>query len=157
MAKTKAIDILSLIEQDHRKVEQLFADIEKARDKKLYDCFNQIYQELVLHNRAEELVFYPSLREYEETEGFIEEAEEEHADAEALLEEIKQLEPKDPDFMDKIRELSDALQHHIQEEEQEVFAAVRQVMGEEELNALGEEFQEAKRRSQSDVQASLAR
>ncbi|MEH2177480.1 hemerythrin domain-containing protein [Nostoc sp.] len=75
MAKTKATDILSLIEAEHRQVEKLFAEAEKAKCAKLVEQFNQIYIEVIFHARTEELVFYPALREYEETEQYVEEAE----------------------------------------------------------------------------------
>jgi hemerythrin superfamily protein len=76
MAKTKATDILSLIEAEHRQVKKLFAEAEKAKGAKLLEQFNQIYIALNLHARTEELVFYPAMREHEETEQYIEEAEE---------------------------------------------------------------------------------
>jgi hemerythrin superfamily protein len=157
MAKAKTTNILSLIETDHRTVEQLFQEAEKASGKKLYDCFAKIYTELNLHARAEELTFYPAMREYPETEGYIEEAESEHEEAETLLEQLKQMQPDSAEFKSAMKELEEAIQHHVEEEESEIFEAVRQCMEDQQLTELGEEFQAAKARLQEEVQAAIVR
>ncbi|MBU7585081.1 MAG: hemerythrin domain-containing protein [Nostoc sp. TH1S01] len=156
MTKTKAKDILSLIEAEHRQVEKLFTEAEKANKNKLYEIFDQIYLALNLHARTEELVFYPALREYEKTAQYIEEAEEEHEEAEVLLEEIKALQPSDAEFKSKLTDLKEAVQHHVEEEESEIFEAVRGCISEEELIELGQEFQEAKVKLEADVKAAMA-
>ena len=155
-AQAKTTDVISLIEADHRKVEQLFQQAEKANSKKLNECFEQLYIEINLHARAEELSFYPAMREYPETQGFIEEAETEHEEAETLLEQLRQMQPDDPEFKAALGKLQAAIQHHVEEEENEIFEAVRQCMDEQQLMELGEEFQGVKARSQEDVQAALA-
>jgi hemerythrin superfamily protein len=152
MAKAKAEDILSLIETDHREVEQLFEKIQKEKNsKKVKDIFSQIYEELSLHTRAEELVFYPAMREYEETATYLEEAEEEHNSAKILLEELKMLEPDDSEFKSKLTELIESVQHHVEEEEEEIFSAVQESMDNQELQELGQEFQQAKAKLESTV------
>ncbi|MFN6527902.1 hemerythrin domain-containing protein [Nostoc sp. ChiSLP03a] len=159
MAKTKAksIDILSLIEAEHRQVEKLFAEAEKVKGAKLVEQFNQIYIELILHARTEELVFYPALREYEETEQYVEEAEEEHEELSVILEEIKAFKPTQPEFKEKMSELKETLDHHVEEEEEsEIFNAVRECMSDRELTELGQEFQETKAKLVSNVEAALA-
>lgn len=156
MTKAKAADILSLIEAEHRQVEKLFAQIEKAKGNKISGYFQEIYKTLNLHARTEELAFYPALREYEATQEYIEEAEEEHEEVAVLLEEIKAMEPTNPEFLDKISELKQAVQHHVEEEESEIFDAVRECMSPEELTELGAEFQEAKVKLEADVESALA-
>lgn len=158
MAKGKNQDILALISADHRKVEEIFGKIESAKKPEaVYKLFNEIYQELNLHSRAEELVFYPSLREFEDTDDLIEEAESEHEEVEVMLEEIKALSPDDADFMDRIAELKEAVQHHVQEEENEVFEVIREALDSQELQALGVEFQEAKTKLAAEIAESAAR
>ncbi|WP_414516277.1 hemerythrin domain-containing protein [Nostoc sp. PCC 9305] len=158
MAKTKAksTDILSLIEAEHRQVEKLFAEAEKVKGAKLVEQFNQIYIELILHARTEELIFYPALREYEETEQYVEEAEEEHEEISVILEEIKALKPTQPEFKEKMSELKETLEHHVEQEESEIFNAVRECMSDRELTELGQEFQETKSKLVSNVEAALA-
>ncbi|MFN6487608.1 MULTISPECIES: hemerythrin domain-containing protein [unclassified Nostoc] len=156
MAKAKATDIISLIEAEHRQVETLFAEAEKTKSAKLVEQFNKIYIELILHAKTEELVFYPALREYEETEQYVKEAEEEHEEILVILEEIKGLKPTKPEFKEKMSELKETLEHHVKEEENEIFNAVRECMSDKELTELGQEFQETKAKLTSNVEAALA-
>lgn len=156
MAKAKKADILSLIETDHRAVEQLFEEIQNEKNaKKAKGVFSRIYEELTLHAQAEELVFYPAMREYDDTEELIEEAEEEHNSVKILLEEMKALEPSDSEFQTKLTHLIENVQHHVEEEEAEIFATVRESMEDQELQELGQEFQKAKSNVESQVKAAL--
>lgn len=143
------MDIFELIKTDHRQVEELFSQIESAKDsKKLDQYYKQIYSELNIHAQAEELTFYPTMRDHEGTEELVEEAEEEHTEVKVLLEQMKSLEPTSAEFKAKIKELKAAVEHHVQEEENEIFSQVRQCMSDEELNQLATEFQEVKNRLQ---------
>jgi len=152
------MDILTLIKQDHSKIENIFSQIESTKSReKLYSLFNQLYQELNIHSRAEELTFYPALREFEDTDDILEEAAEEHEEAEILLEEIKSLDPVSSEFKAKMQELKEAVLHHVQEEESSIFATVRECMDEQELKELGSEFQRAKTKVQPDVVSALER
>lgn len=157
MAKTNEANILSLIEADHRKLDDLIAEAEKGESKKLYSLFNQIYTELNLHARGEELSLYPAMREHKETAKFVEEAESEHEEAEALAERMKNMGPDAPAFKELLGEFKAAIQHHVQEEENEIFAAVRKCMDEQQLVQLGQEFQQAKLKFQDEVKEALTR
>lgn len=149
------MNILDLLEADHEKVENIFSKIEASKDaKKLTQLLEQLDLEFTLHAQAEELVFYPAMREYDETEDYIEEAEIEHEEARALLEVIKTLEPTASEFKAQIAELKEAILHHVEEEESEIFEAVQECMEEEELQELGQEFQETKARLQQDLSLS---
>lgn len=155
MAKSQIQNILSLIEAEHRQVEKLFAEVENANSNELYECFNEIYIALTLHARSEELVFYPAMREYEATAQYIEEAEAEHEEAKILLEEIKSLKPTDSDFKTKIKSLKKAVQHHVEEEESEIFKAISECMSDKQLSTLGQEFQKTKAKLQEEVKAAM--
>jgi len=152
MVKTTAHPILELIEADHRQVEELFAQFEKAKSsKKQQEYFNQIYKELTLHAEAEELVFYPAMEEYEETRVYIEEAEEGHNSVKILLEQMRKLKLEDPNFSTKIAQLKENVMHHVEEEESDIFVAVSNCMTEEQLTQLGEEFDAAKTRIEPEI------
>ncbi len=155
MAKSQTQNILSLIETEHRQVEKLFAEAEKADFNELYECFNEIYKALTLHTRSEELVFYPAMQEYEATAQYIEEAEAEHEEAKIILEEIKSLKPTDSEFKTKIKSLKKAVQHHVEEEESEIFKAVSECMSDKQLSALGEEFQKTKAELEEEVKTAM--
>jgi hemerythrin superfamily protein len=155
MANKQAKDIISLIEADHEKVEQLFEDMEDATGSKAHKCFNQIYKELTLHAKAEELVFYPAMLEYEETKQYIEAAEAEHNSAKILLEQMKGLNPGDEEFKTKLTYLQETMLNHIEEEESELFDAVQSCMDEQILQKLGEEFQATKATLEAEVEMAL--
>lgn len=152
----KINDILALIEADHRNVEQLFAEFENTKgSRKPLEIFNQIYKELTLHARAEELVFYPAMQEYNETKPYIEEAEKEHNSAKILLERMKAFNPADSEFQTKMKHLKETILHHVREEESEIFDAVRKCIQDQKLQELGQEFQDAKARLEPDVEVAL--
>ncbi|OUL21084.1 hemerythrin domain-containing protein [Nostoc sp. 106C] len=155
MAKSQTQNILSLIETEHRQVEKLFAEAEKANTNQLYECFNEIYKALTLHTRSEELVFYPAMQEYEETKQYIEEAEAEHEEAKILLEEIKSLKPTDSEFKTKIQELKKAVKHHVEEEESQIFKAISDCMSEQQLAELGKEFLTTKGKLEEEVKTAM--
>lgn len=158
MAKEKQQTILQLIDTDHREIEQIFDDIEEVDDAdQLYELFNQLYKETNLHSQAEELVFYPALREYEDTEDIIEEAESEHEEAEVILEQMKALSPDSEEFVEKIGELREAIMHHLEEEEDEVFAIARDCMDDAQLIQLGQEFQSVKAKLEAEITEAAAR
>lgn len=157
MATTQAQDILTQIKADHEKVERLFEQLEKAHGSQAINCFNEIYKELSLHARAEELVFYPAMLNYDETKKYIEEAESEHNSAKILLEQMKAFNPEVDEFKTKFHYLKETILHHVKEEESEIFSAVQKRMSKEELQQLGQEFQAAKAREESDVEMALTR
>ena len=148
------MDIFELIKADHRKVEELFSQIEKSNSSKQLDqYFKQLYKELNVHAQVEELTFYPSMRNHEDTEKLVDEAEEEHTEVKVILEQMKSMDSTSAEFKEKISQLKDAVQHHVQEEENEVFPQVRQSMNEEELKQLVTEFQEVKTTLQDQMSA----
>ncbi len=164
MAEVKGInsnpterDILSLLEAEHDQIEQLFSEAESGGSgQEMQQCFEEMYRLLSLHVRGEEMVFYPAMRESEGTEQYIEEAEQEHNSAKILLEEMKTIGVMHPEFQTKLAYLKETLLDHIEDEESEIFEAVRQVMDEAELMDLGQEYQEAQTQATSIVEEMLA-
>jgi len=156
MVTAKAQNIISLLEVEHRQVEQLFVAAEKTDHTNTYKCFNQVYEVLSLHTRAEEQVLYSAMQEYEATKKYVEEAEKEHKEAKVLLEEIKELKPSDGEFKTKIGELKKSVQQHIKKEENEIFDAILQCINEDKLTELGQDFQKAKVQLEADVKLAMA-
>lgn len=111
------IDAITLLKDDHRKVEDLFAQFENttatAKKKKLAA---QICMELTVHTRIEEEIFYPACRGQVE-DDLVNEAFVEHDGAKVLLAEIEAGNPDDEYFDAKITVLSEMIKHHVQEEE----------------------------------------
>jgi len=146
------MDILDFIKKDHRQIDTLFSEIEATDDtQKLYHCFNQLYEEINLHAEVESQTFYPAIRECTDSDGLVNEAQKEHDQAKQLLEEIEFLSPTSEEFKAKIRELKQVIQHHVQEEENEIFSQVRQYMNEEKRAQLGREFEAVKSKLHSEM------
>lgn len=148
------MDILDLIRKDHRQVETLFKEIENTNNnQELYDRFNELYKEINLHAKVEEQTFYPAIRESGDHNQLVSEAQKEHDKAKELLEEIASLSPASIEFEQKIRQLKEAIQHHVQEEEKEVFPLVSECMNAEEREQLGREFTTSKSQLQNEISA----
>jgi hemerythrin superfamily protein len=143
------MDAVSLIEQDHRNVEDLFKQFETAGPqayKTKDDLVLQITQELTAHATIEEEVFYPAVvaSAAEEGKELVEEAVEEHQEVKQLLAELGQMTAQDDGFDDKVQTLIDNVRHHVEEEESEMLPQARQVLGTERLRQLGERMADRK-------------
>ena len=142
------MDAIVLLKNDHKTVEKLFKQFEKAGDddpegkRALVD---QIIEELSVHAFIEEQHFYPVAREaVPETEDHVLESLEEHHIVKWVLEELREMDPRDERFDAKVTVLMENVRHHVEEEEQEWFPEVRQGMGRKKLQELGERLEKAK-------------
>jgi hemerythrin superfamily protein len=117
MAESKELDAIALLKQDHRTVEELFAQFEKAggegRKQKLA---TQICLELSVHAQIEEEIFYPAC-EGKVDEELVKEAYVEHDGAKLLIAEIMAGEPSDEFYDSKVKVLQEQIEHHVEEEE----------------------------------------
>jgi len=142
--KTAGIDAVELLKKQHREVEDLFEQFDKlgdsAKDKKK-KLADQICNALTMHTMIEEEIFYPATRaaggEEEETEDMVDEAVVEHASAKDLIAQIQDMSPDDDLYDAKVKVLSEMIDHHVEEEEKEMFPKTRklkldmQILGEE--------------------------
>ena len=117
MAEAKAKDAVALLKEDHREVEELFAQFEKAsgegRKQKLA---TEICTELSIHAQIEEEIFYPAC-EGKVEEDLLKEAFVEHDGAKVLIAEIMAGEPSDEFYDSKVKVLQEQIEHHVEEEE----------------------------------------
>jgi hypothetical protein len=114
----KTTDAIALLKADHRKVEGLFAQYEKAKASgRKKDLANQICLELTVHTKIEEDVFYPACREDGVDEDLMNEADVEHDGAKVLVAEIEVGNPDDQYYDAKVKVLSEMIKHHVKEEE----------------------------------------
>jgi hypothetical protein len=117
-SRRDAPDAITLLKEDHRKVEDLFDKFEKARDESRKQALvKQICTELVVHTMIEEEIFYPACKDKIEDEDLLEESYVEHDGAKVLIAELLQSGP-DAGFYDaKVTVLSEMIAHHVKEEE----------------------------------------
>lgn len=142
------MDPFELLKTDHRKVEQLFSQLESASGKQKIQVFDQIKTELELHTQIEEKIFYPALEEPEETHDLALEAYEEHAVVKKLLKELGRAKSANEEWEAQAKVLQENVEHHVQEEENELFEKAESALGEEELEELGERMAAEKEKKQ---------
>ena len=142
------MNAFTLLKTDHQKVAGILEKIDETTEratKGREELFTQLKSELDVHTRIEEEILYPALEEYEETRAISLEAYEEHAVVKQLLEELSS-EPKDDEqWTAKFTVLKENIEHHVEEEESEMFKKARKVLSEDEIEKLGDRLQEAKR------------
>lgn len=157
------MDALTLLKNDHDKVRELFAQAEKLSDRakaSRRDLFEQIDDELTLHTKIEEKIFYPAFKERAENSAQrdqILEAFEEHGVAKRLIKEINALEPSDERYKAKLSVLIESVRHHADEEEQRIFPMSRELFDAEELDDLGEAILQAKEKAGAPVPTAARR
>ncbi|QOL49212.1 hemerythrin domain-containing protein [Massilia litorea] len=143
MAKPNgSIDAIELLTQQHREVKEMFDRFENMTDrakvskKKLAD---EICNALIMHTTIEEEIYYPATREAsEETEDMVDEAVVEHASAKDLIAQIMEMDPGDDLYDAKVKVLGELVEHHVKEEEEEMFPKTRELKLD--LEALGQEM-----------------
>jgi len=142
MAERKPKDAIALLKQDHRTVEDLFAQFEKARGEGRKERLaRQICLELSIHTVLEEEIFYPAC-EGSVDEDLLKESYVEHDAAKLLIAEIEGANGESDEYFDsKVKVLQEEIEHHVEEEEKRetgVFAQARR--GDIDLDALGEQL-----------------
>jgi hemerythrin superfamily protein len=135
-------DAIALLEADHREVKAMFTQFEELSDraratkKKLTD---QICSALEVHTQIEEEIFYPAVREASsDLEDIVDESLVEHASAKELIAQLQEMDPEDELYDAKVKVLGEQIDHHVGEEEGEMFPKVRKLKLD--LAALGQEM-----------------
>ena len=143
------MDPIKMLKDDHRKVEKLFARYdelgERATTTKL-EIVRKITAELRLHAEIEETIVYPLMRKkLENMDDDVLEAYEEHHLVKRTLDELEEMIPQDDMYDAKVCVLCEAIDHHVKEEEDELFPKLKKACDKDELQALGEKIQAAKK------------
>jgi hypothetical protein len=154
MPSTKSQDAIALLKEDHRKVEDLFEQFEKARgDGRKEKLALEICKELTIHTIIEEEIFYPAL-EGKADEDLLKESFVEHDAAKVLIAEIEAGEPSDDFYDAKVKVLKEEIEHHVEEEEKPkegLFAQAREA--DVDLKQLGERLAMRKEALQQEIKA----
>ena len=155
MAETKSQDAIALLKADHRKVEKLFEQYEKARgDDRKQKLALEICKELTIHTILEEEIFYPAC-EGKVEDDMLKEAVVEHDAAKVMIAEIEAGEPSEDFYDAKVKVLQEEIEHHVEEEEQRgkgIFAQARD--SDIDLDALGEQMATRKEQLMAEIEAS---
>jgi hemerythrin superfamily protein len=145
-------DAIKLLTKDHREVEALFKKFEEAKDDNAEkaDIVAQICESLSVHAEIEEEIFYPAARDAlsENGDDLLDEAEVEHGTIKSIVAELEDADPDDDLYDAKVKVLAEYVQHHVKEEEGEMFPEVKKT--DLDLDQLGAEMFERKNELMAD-------
>ncbi len=133
------MNAIDLLEKQHREVEEMFDEFEDAGDgarKTKERVCSDIADHLAVHAEIEEKLFYPEAKQ-DNTEEILRESVEEHLAMKRLLTDIMEGGVDDEQFMARMKVLKEQVEHHVDEEEKELFPKVRKSCSKEELEDLG--------------------
>jgi hemerythrin superfamily protein len=131
---------IDLLESQHREVEKLFSQIEKAKDSaKKTELFEQIADKLAIHAAIEEHHFYPAVKE-KRTEDILLESLEEHVAMKRTLADLMKIDADDETFDAKVKVLKEEVEHHVGEEESDLFPKVKKIFAKADLDLLEQEM-----------------
>lgn len=143
-------DAIALLERDHRRFEELLKQGEETTEratKGRSELLKTLTTELNLHELVEEKILYPALKAHPEARDIVLEGYQEHHVADVLTRELHGLPPGDEQWGAKFKVLKESLEHHIQEEEGEMFRRARGIFSRDDLLRLGAEMAKMKAES----------
>jgi hypothetical protein len=151
MSKPAAMSgqLFDLLKEDHDKVKDLFEQIEDSEDdtESREELFSQIKGDLEIHMEGEESYLYPALEEHDDTREMALEAYEEHHVAKTVLIEVEELDQEDERWKAKMKVLKELIEHHIEEEEGELFKLAKKVLAKEEIQEISANIEQLKGRA----------
>jgi iron-sulfur cluster repair protein YtfE (RIC family) len=134
------MDVYQILMQDYRSTEQIFADIEKttaAEVERRGHLFENLQKGLEAHTLVEEEIFYPEIEKLSGAEELVADAFDEHAEVDAMLQEIAELATNKDEWLDRICELREFVREHVRKEEDRMFPVARQLLEETRAAELG--------------------
>ncbi len=147
---TRTTDAVEILIADHRKVQDLFKQFSQAGDRAYQTkqkLAEQIFHELEIHSALEEEIFYPAARQAAEAEvgEIVAEGIEEHHVVDLLIEELRGMDPHHEQYDAKMTVLCENVQHHIEEEEEEMLPGAKRKLGDR-VNELGQQMQQRRQK-----------
>jgi hemerythrin superfamily protein len=153
------MNAFQLLKEDHQKVSGLFQQIEpttERAEKTRTELFAQVKQELDVHAKIEESIFYPAIKQAAETREIVLEGFEEHHVIKMLLKELDTMPVDTEQWTAKFKVLKENVEHHVEEEEGEMFQKAREVLSEDDVNRLGAQMEEMKKQLKEQIKAAGA-
>jgi len=143
------MDATKLLKADHDEVRKLFKEYEKTGDRatsKKRELFEELRDALTVHAEIEEEIFYPAVKAIraKDAKDDVREGFEEHKIVKTLLAELDGMKPEDEQFEAKMTVLQESVEHHADEEEEEMFKEARKGLSKERLEELGEKMEARK-------------
>ncbi len=131
--------LYEMLEHDHEEVKEMFKEAINNEDPSKY---KEIKKELEVHMKGEEDFYYPKAKKADE--DLVEHGIEEHEEAKGLIKELDRLGKNDGQFMPKLKELKDSVEHHVDEEEHKLFPKSKDTLSDNEEKEIAEKIEEEK-------------
>lgn len=144
------MNAIDLLKADHERVKAILTQLSESTErgiKKRTELLAKLEMEITIHTKLEEEILYPAFKEAggKEQDVMYYEAKEEHRTVDSLvLPDLKQTDPGTPEFSGRVKVVKELLEHHIEEEETEMFPQANKILGKAKLNQLGQHMEEMK-------------
>jgi hemerythrin-like domain-containing protein len=141
------MNAIELLTSDHREIKDLLSELESTTERGVAtrsDLFEKIRRNLTVHEVIEEEIFYPTLKQHPKAKEIVLEGIEEHDVVNILMGELENTPFDDETWGPKAKVMQENIEHHIEEEEGDMFKKARQVFDAEELKQLGAAMEERK-------------
>jgi iron-sulfur cluster repair protein YtfE (RIC family) len=143
------MDVYQTLLQDHRTIQKIFGEIERSNVSEVErreQLFGNLREELETHVILEEIIFYPEIDKFPIAGELVDVAFDEHAEFDAILQEISELPVAKADWLERISELKYMVQQHIVNEENRLFPAARKELDDCRAEELGRQIEELKQK-----------
>jgi iron-sulfur cluster repair protein YtfE (RIC family) len=152
--KEGTMNAIQLLMSEHEKAKRAFAEIQAATANERAPLWAKLEPELKVHEEMEEIALYgPVAQELGSTDQTLKEWHEHHheevTEAEALIQEIDRLDSTSDDWVEKVEELQEALEQHIEEEEGDIWPRIQQAWDQSKLESAGQQMEILKRQKMS--------
>ncbi len=140
------MDLYQLIRQDHQKIKRLFerlAQSDRGSPSQMR-LFAELKHDLELHAELEEQHFYPALQRHDEAKDLVEEALEEHDEVKEALEDLDRRNKEDESWAERIAELQEDVEDHVEEEETEIFPVAQKLLDSAQAEAIARDIEKDK-------------
>ena len=154
------MDALTLLKDDHDKMRKLLTELDSTTErgvKTREELYSKIKGELTVHEIIEEEIFYPALKDHPKAKDIVLEAYEEHHVVDTVMAELEALPVDDETWGAKATVMKENVEHHMEEEEGEMFQKARQEFDKDELEELGSRMEQRKMEAQQELQVPAGR
>lgn len=153
------MNAFQLLKEDHKKVSEIFQQLEPTTERAVKtrsQLFEELKTNLDIHAHVEETIFYAAIKREAETREIVLEGFEEHHVIKMLLKELDSMPVDTEQWAAKLKVLQENVEHHVEEEEGEMFQKARGVLSEEQINDLGARMEEEKKRQEGQTKTARA-
>jgi hemerythrin HHE cation binding domain-containing protein len=154
------MNALTLLEDDHKKMRRLLDELESTTERGVRtreELYSTIKGELTIHELIEEEIFYPALKDHPKAKDIVLEGYEEHHVVDLVMAELEGLDVDDESWGAKAKVMKENVEHHMEEEEGEMFKQARSVFDRAELEELGERMAARKTEAQQELNVPAGR